>query len=414
MPHHERNKWRVSVCIDGARLSKVFDTKRQAADWEVQKAKKSPGSRLLRKSEIPTFQELAEKYLKDHEALIPAGTFVKWKADLVNHAYPEIGHVRVTEIALPHLIPMVQDLVRRGYCGQTIRNIFSAMSKIFTFGIDDEVVSANPVQLLWKAKSVRALRENGALRKTTGRNDLIWNFEERDQFLAYMREHHWEAFLAYMTYLLTGARASELRGLLRDCLDFQSWTVTIRRTWLQREKRLSEKLKHGGEPRTIKLGAQIFSLLAEKRSLAFDARVFPNITDTFLWKKRTQWMREAGVPVITNHAMRGSFASQLLKMGLDVEAIQRFLGHKDIATTFEYLKQFRDAEVGDPLILIETQQASSWLKPSESAQVIPLTNGVAQPEGGEKQSKPNYVATIGRPKKSSNEEAQLFRSGGVG
>ena len=116
-------------------------------------------------------------------------------------------------------------------------------------------------------------------------------------------------------------------------------------------------------------------------------------------------MRKAGVPVITNHAMRGSFASQLLKMGVDIETIQRFLGHKDIAITFEYLKRFKEEEAGDPLVLMESQTVSSWLQPSKDAQVIPMAQVSAQFQRSSVVDKiPDYVAPIGRPRKQRQGE----------
>ena len=74
-----------------------------------------------------------------------------------------------------------------------------------------------------------------------------------------------------------------------------------------------------------------------------DERLFPFVTNTFLWKDRNRWMREAGVRVIRNHDFRHTVACLLYQKGtasgdpLIVQKVSNLLGHKKLEQTYRYL-----------------------------------------------------------------------------
>jgi integrase/recombinase XerD len=81
-------------------------------------------------------------------------------------------------------------------------------------------------------------------------------------------------------------------------------------------------------------------LLAAPQS---DSAVFLNRSGTkmsrqFFWKLISGQARLAGLPPVSPHVLRHSFATHLVEGGADLRAVQMMLGHASVGTTEVYLK----------------------------------------------------------------------------
>jgi integrase/recombinase XerD len=134
----------------------------------------------------------------------------------------------------------------------------------------------------------------------------------------------------------SGLRISEIAGLELENVDLKVGYVRC--------------LGKGGKERVVPVGKKALEfiklycasvrpgLLSEGRStqILFISRRGGKFSRIGLWKMIKKYGRLAGVPKLTPHLLRHSFATHLLEHGADLRSIQEMLGHTSIATTQIY------------------------------------------------------------------------------
>src|SRR5690606_35824750 len=115
----------------------------------------------------------------------------------------------------------------------------------------------------------------------------------------------------------------------------------------------------GGHERTVPVPApvshQLDTYLAEQGAAAgplFRSYTNPSagISNAFLSQLVAGWMRDAGIKRgardgISAHALRHTFAHDVLDVTDDIRVVQELLGHANVATTSRYVGRARRAEM---------------------------------------------------------------------
>ena len=145
----------------------------------------------------------------------------------------------------------------------------------------------------------------------------------------------------WATAFYAGLRRGELQALRWRDIDLGASTITVERGWDQYEGPGAPK--SASSSRTVPLLATLRDFLDEhklQRGGDGDELVFcrggglpfsPPATDR---RAKRSW-REAGLEPITLHECRHTFASLLIDAGANPKAIQTYMGHSKIQTTFD-------------------------------------------------------------------------------
>jgi len=127
-----------------------------------------------------------------------------------------------------------------------------------------------------------------------------------------------------------GARINEAQNLRWSDVDFENNTILVRR------------LKNGDDS-LLMMTKSLLAVMQRRIATKIDNWVFP--TKSGRHQANINWVKDvvirAGIDLsagnVTSHTFRHSAATRLLRAGMDIRKVQRFLGHKSIQSTLVYL-----------------------------------------------------------------------------
>lgn len=128
-----------------------------------------------------------------------------------------------------------------------------------------------------------------------------------------------------ITALYTGMRYGEIERLDWHDIDFKNGMITVR---LSKSKRF----------RKIPLHEELAKILCP---MASKGRCFPITQHEFEWKF-ILLKRKAGIENFRFHDLRHTFASIMIRSGVDILTVSKLMGHGDIKTTQIYAHLYQD------------------------------------------------------------------------
>jgi integrase/recombinase XerD len=201
----------------------------------------------------------------------------------------------------------------------------SALRQFFRFLQREEMMAANPVELLDSPRLPQRLPRVLSEADVTA----LLNAPDLNTVLGLR-----DSALLEMLYA-TGLRVSELLGLTLNQVDLRRGVVRpLGKGHKERVvpmvpvavQKLNRYLKEG-RPKLLK-GLESAYLFLNRRG--------GRLTRQGFWKIIKHYARKAGVRELSPHTLRHSFATHLLGHGANLRALQMLLGHADLATTQIY------------------------------------------------------------------------------
>lgn len=362
----ERVAWLVDY-RDGAgkRRFKQFARKRDADAWITQAAWEVSKGVHTADSQSATVSAACDIWIKRAEAEgLERGTLQQYRQLAELHIKPFLGAERLSKLKAAQVEAYRDDLLAtrsKAMARKAVRGLSSVLSEAMRRGLVAQNVASG-------VKFARTAREKGKIEIPTR--------EELKALLAYAGDD-FRPFV--MTAILTGLRASELRGLTWSNVDLKGGAIKI----VQR----ADKFNKIGPPkseaghRSIPISAALVSelrawkLRCPKGDLGL---AFPNsaggIQDySHLLRRRffplqikagvcdpTGQVDKDGKPVMKAryglHALRHAAASAWIKQKIDLKRLQVWIGHENIQLTLDTYGHLIEDAAADAM-LVEASHA---------------------------------------------------------
>jgi integrase len=237
-----------------------------------------------------------------------------------------LGTLKVHEAKRSDVQGLADELLGAGLAPGTVSNVLNPVQAFYRRAMDREELAYNPAARL-------DLPGLGRRRQTR-----IASSEEATRLLAALPESDRPI---WATAFYAGLRRGELMALRCSDVDLGRSLIRVERSWDQEEGPIDPK--SDSSHRTVPLLALLRDYLDEhllRTSREGDALIFgrsPTLpfAPMALGKRAQKVWGAAGLEPITLHECRHTFASLLIDAGANPKAIQTFMGHSKIQTTFD-------------------------------------------------------------------------------
>jgi integrase len=372
----EKEAWVVDyVDTKGKRRLKTFSKKKEADAFAATAKVEIREGVHVADAETVTVGEAGDLWIKSGEAAgLERTTIDQRKTHLRLHLKPLIGDVKLNKVTVPFVRDFQDKLREAGRSPAMVKRVTVSLGSILADAQGRGLTVRNAVHERSRARSGAAAAEKRQKAKLQIGVDIPTN-DEIGAMLGQARGR-WRAFLIVAVF--TGMRASELRGLRWDDVDFEKAVIHVR----QRADRYHAlgMPKSGAGQRSIPVAPMVVNALKEWKlacpqrdtgrkdasgqpikvlDLVFpngagNVEAYPNITTRGIWPIQIAAgvvadagkLDKDGQPILEPkysglHAMRHWFASWCINreadggLGLTAKAVQERMGHSSVQVTFD-------------------------------------------------------------------------------
>lgn len=305
------DKWRAQIARDGVRKSKVFATKREAADWAARQE-----YLIKNKATVTaniTFKELMERYARE---VSPAKQGHRWEAIRIRKFQRhDIAKIKLGKLCGDDFGKWRDQRLGEVKPGSVIREMALLGAILNKAAGEWQMLAKSPMKHVSKPRKPprRSRRPSKAELKRLSHS------AGGDLSKATAR-----AFHAFKFAIETGMRAGEIVGLTHDNVDLKRRVAHLPKT-------------KNGEPRDVALSKKAIKLI---KKLPDYPRVFGlnSIQLDVLWRKLRD---RAAVADLTFHDSRHEAITRLSKK-IEILELAKMVGHRDLNMLLIYYED--DAE----------------------------------------------------------------------
>lgn len=301
-----------------------------------------------------TFTAMYDIYIKDFKARTKKPATVATKEGHFTHAIlPYFEKLKLQDITPAHVRDWQNQIIQR-YAPTTQKQIHGQLSALFNFAMKFYGLSQNPARI------------TGSIGEFKADSADFWTVEEFNAAMEFTPEPYKTAFFLLF---YSGLRRGELLALNIGDYNPTAKTITVTKS-LERVKGVN----HIGEPknkqsiRSVTIPASVAAMIDEYKKTLYEPSpaepLWPTLTGDHLAYRLEQAAKKAGVKKIRLHDLRHSHAALLIMLDVNILAISKRLGHKDIKTTLNIYGHLYKEHAEQIAQKLETEFFGAKLEPN--------------------------------------------------
>lgn len=299
-------KWRAEVCVERKRESKTFDLKRDAIAWADEREQSGIVARHTLREALTKYRDIAES----HKGLQPEMSRIR----TIERTIKCID--KPMESITSAMMAAYRDERSKSVCASSVRRELAILSSMFTVAVDEwGWLKTSPLESV-KRPTPAPARRRGISQ------------EEIDGILVALSRMRVGGQVSQMFRLSieTGMRLGEIAGL--------KWSDVS-------EKYVTLRDSKNGDARNVPLSMVARQIIKERRDAGESGSVF-GIGQQVASKTFQRARTAAKFPDVHFHDARSEAITRLSKK-LDVLALARIIGHRDIKSLMFYYAESADA-----------------------------------------------------------------------
>lgn len=328
-------RWQAQASLDGVRISKSFDTRKECVNWLRDIANRKQHGLTGEYSKL-ILSEFITHWLDANKPNLKAKTWQQYKRNAELHILPVLGKKRITELRPLDVQTLITATRKKGLSPRMVQMTYSVLHNALNRSVKWGILPANPADAVDRPKVPR-------------KEMRVLSDDQVRAFLLTAQDHRLRVL--FRLAITGGFRLGELLGLKWRDVDWSSSVVQVNRQ-LQRNNQGGMETASPKTPksvRAVQLGTDSLKELMrhfENQQLAFGEDPKP---DTFIFMGRTgnplrksgvlkafkRLLQLSGLPKLRFHDLRHTAASLMLSAGMPVIQVARQLGHSQASTTLD-------------------------------------------------------------------------------
>lgn len=273
-----------------------------------------------------TFQNLYEEFIKDFKFRARVSTIKMRNHIITKHILPFFKDLKIKDISPKIIREWQNNLLECSYSENYLRTISQVLSSIFTYAEKFYNLQKNPYKI---SQSIGSNERKKVIN--------IWTEEEFSIFIKEVKETNFS--IAFKILFMCGLRVGELLALTFEDINFSKHTIDINKTVSRDIKGTTiAPPKTKNSIRTIYCPDSLIKEIEKYKNSLYDVTETDKIfcfTHDALRRRIISISKKCGLKRIRIHDFRHSHASYLLYKKVDITAISKRLGHKNVKVTLE-------------------------------------------------------------------------------